>query len=268
MKRNYLPLFIVLFVLIGLLDQVTKIWAVYRLGFHNTNDFGTFAYNYIFNLGQVGIDGFPFVNPLFYKTNLEVIPKWFSFYLMLNDGAAWSILSGKPILLAMISMIMMVLFGSLWFIKYQHNLVMTFGFGMMIGGALGNFIDRWRLNVVVDFLRFTLPEDILKFPLLNDFPIFNLADAFAVSGILLIGLHLLLIELDKERKQSKKEASNKIKSLSSAPATKSSAEPISSAPDLSIDPPASQELIDEVVPEDGRAAPVEPIETASDSNKE
>ena len=204
MKKNYFILFITLVVFVGAFDQISKIWAVYSLGNHHSNTFLDFTREYLIELGPVGLNGFPYLNSIHnFKPALQIVPGWFEFYLTLNDGAAWSLLSGKPILLAMISLIMIMIFSTLWRIKYQHNFVMSIGFGMMIGGALGNFIDRWRLNVVIDFLKFSLPERVFHFPLLNDFPIFNLADSFAVSGILLIGLHLLLVELDKENKLKK-----------------------------------------------------------------
>lgn len=206
MKKNYFILFITLVVFVGAFDQFSKIWAVFSLGNHHSKSLIEFSREYFIELGPVGLNGFPYLNSIHnYKPAMQIVPGWFEFYLTLNDGAAWSLLSGKPILLAMISLIMIMIFSTLWRIKYQHNFVMSIGFGMMIGGALGNFIDRWRLNVVIDFLKFSLPERVFHFPLLNDFPIFNLADSFAVSGILLIGLHLLLVEMDKEKKLKKSE---------------------------------------------------------------
>jgi len=52
---------------------------------------------------------------------------------------------------------------------------------MIIGGALGNLIDRVRLNYVTDFLDFTL----------INYPIFNLADVFVVSGVVMLSYMLL-----------------------------------------------------------------------------
>lgn len=52
---------------------------------------------------------------------------------------------------------------------------------IIIGGALGNLIDRVRLNYVTDFLDFTL----------INYPIFNLADVFVVSGVVMLSYMLL-----------------------------------------------------------------------------
>lgn len=52
---------------------------------------------------------------------------------------------------------------------------------IIIGGALGNLIDRVRLNYVTDFLDFTL----------INYPRFNLADVFVVSGVVMLSYMLL-----------------------------------------------------------------------------
>ncbi|MPM11080.1 Lipoprotein signal peptidase [bioreactor metagenome] len=52
---------------------------------------------------------------------------------------------------------------------------------LIIGGALGNLIDRIRLNFVTDFLDFTL----------INFAIFNFADVFVILGVVLLSFMLL-----------------------------------------------------------------------------
>ncbi|MDO9535217.1 MAG: signal peptidase II [Bacillota bacterium] len=52
----------------------------------------------------------------------------------------------------------------------------------IIGGALGNLIDRIRLNYVTDFLDFTL----------INYPIFNFADVFVVLGVVVLSYFVLL----------------------------------------------------------------------------
>jgi len=56
---------------------------------------------------------------------------------------------------------------------------------IIIGGALGNLIDRVRLNYVTDFLDFTL----------INYPIFNLADVFVVSGVVMLHICFCLKEI-------------------------------------------------------------------------
>jgi len=61
------------------------------------------------------------------------------------------------------------------------KLALTF----IIGGALGNFIDRVRLNYVTYFLDFTL----------INYPIFNLADVFVIAGVVLLSYMVLFRKL-------------------------------------------------------------------------
>jgi signal peptidase II len=65
---------------------------------------------------------------------------------------------------------------------------------LLLGGAIGNFIDRiWR-NEVVDFVHVLIP--IINY----DFPIFNIADASLTIGVVII----ILFILKEERAEKKK----------------------------------------------------------------
>lgn len=52
--------------------------------------------------------------------------------------------------------------------------------GLILGGALGNLLDRLRLGYIIDFLDFRV------------WPVFNLADSAITVGIILLGIELLL----------------------------------------------------------------------------
>ena len=72
---------------------------------------------------------------------------------------------------------------------------------MVLGGAVGNLIDRLRFGEVVDFLDFDFfnislpPSKVLffNFPgfVLDRWPVFNLADSFVLIGIVFVIVHLL-----------------------------------------------------------------------------
>lgn len=99
-----------------------------------------------------------------------------------NTGAAFSILRDKQAFLILVTTIVV---GAL--IYYLMNILKTgevafkLSLAMIIGGALGNLIDRVRLNYVTDFLDFTL----------INYHIFNLADVFVVSGVVMLSYMLL-----------------------------------------------------------------------------
>ena len=116
--------------------------------------------------------------------SIKVIKNFFYITLCHNDGAAFSILRDKQILLIIITLI------ALFFIyKYMNKQDLgkydSFAFSMITGGILGNLLDRVVYNYVIDFIDFKIFG--------YDFPVFNFADCFIV-----IGVTLLLIKSIKE----------------------------------------------------------------------
>lgn len=109
--------------------------------------------------------------------SITIINNFFSLTYTNNTGAAFSILTGKRIFLIIISLL--VIFLILFYIKRNKlNKISTLAFSLVLGGSLGNLIDRLLKGYVVDFLSF-------KFFNYN-FPIFNLADSFITIGVILL----------------------------------------------------------------------------------
>lgn len=101
-----------------------------------------------------------------------------------NDGAAWNIMSGKTFTLIMISGLMIVaLFIFNHYIK-NKNTFYCLAFGFIIGGALGNLVDRIIFNYVRDFI-------FLDF--WPTFPIFNIADSFLCIGTVMLAIFLIFV---------------------------------------------------------------------------
>ena len=95
-----------------------------------------------------------------------------------NPGAAFGILAGKSWFFLICAALVVIIF-SLYNHRYSPPALVQFFMGLMVGGAIGNFIDRWRFNAVVDFLD------------LGWWPVFNFADTAIVCGGLLLMLYLL-----------------------------------------------------------------------------
>ncbi|MFC0271215.1 signal peptidase II [Metabacillus herbersteinensis] len=110
-----------------------------------------------------------------------------------NKGAAWGILQGQMWFFYIITSIVIV--GIIYYIqKYtKQQVLMGVSLGLLLGGAIGNFIDRLFRKEVVDFIN--------TFIFSYDFPIFNIADAS-----LCIGVGLLFIQMVREGKQEKEQA--------------------------------------------------------------
>lgn len=101
-----------------------------------------------------------------------------------NRGAAWSMLQGQMVLFTLITIV--VAFAVIYYLqkfgKY-HPLLGT-ALGLVLGGTLGNFIDRMFRGEVVDFIN--------TYIFSYDFPIFNIADSALTIGAILIVLYTLL----------------------------------------------------------------------------
>lgn len=114
---------------------------------------------------------------LFVGESIEVINNFFSITYVKNTGAAWSIMSSNTWIVTVISILIII--GIIFYIyKYaSKNKLEIVSLSMILGGALGNLIDRIMNGYVVDFLDFNLFG--------WDYPIFNLADTFIVIGVIL-----------------------------------------------------------------------------------
>ena len=119
------------------------------------------------------------------ENSLVLIDNFLRLYYIENRGAAFGILQGFRSLFAIITII--VLLALLIFLFKNYNkvpFIYLLSFSLLIGGTIGNFIDRVRLHYVVDFIS-------MKF-FGHDFAIFNFADVFIVIGTILISIGIIL----------------------------------------------------------------------------
>lgn len=117
-----------------------------------------------------------------------ILDNFFQFNYVENYGAAFGILEGKKVFF--IIMTLAVIVGISFFLIKNYdeiNIFLRIGISLLLGGAIGNFIDRIRFGYVVDFISFRL---IGRY----DFPVFNIADIAIVIGT---GLILILVLFDK-----------------------------------------------------------------------
>ncbi len=102
-----------------------------------------------------------------------------------NTGAAWSSFTGKNGLLAIIAIVALVI---LFFSRHHfnsHTMLGQFAFGLVIGGIMGNLVDRIVRQHVVDFLRFYIEP---RGGSVWGFPAFNIADSAICVGVTLVFL--------------------------------------------------------------------------------
>ena len=117
-------------------------------------------------------------NTMILNSSISVIDKFFSITYVQNLGAAFSILNGNRIFLIMIAIVALFIIYK-FFIKDTILTKMNiFTYSILIGGILGNLIDRIIRGYVIDYLDF----NIIGY----NFPIFNIADIAVVIGVILI----------------------------------------------------------------------------------
>lgn len=110
---------------------------------------------------------------------LTVIPDYFYITYLKNEGAAWSMLTGKTVLLELIAFaaIGILLYGMLEARKKGYRLLQI-AYAFLIAGAAGNLIDRLRFGYVRDFFEW--------YPFHYAFPVFNVADVALTIGVILL----------------------------------------------------------------------------------
>jgi signal peptidase II len=154
-------LWIILSIGIILIDQFTKLWVVGNIGPQDT---------------------------------ITIMPRILDFVYVENKGAAFSFLANKTygtIILSVISVLFCV--GVIFYmVKFKpQNKLLLCAVSMMLGGAIGNVIDRIIRGFVVDFIE-------VKF---ISFPVFNVADIAITVGAGLLILYVLLFENDKKQEE-------------------------------------------------------------------
>ena len=112
-----------------------------------------------------------------------------------NTGAAFSILSDNVVLLVGISLIALVLIYFYVLKKIEYTIKNIFIYSLLIGGIIGNLIDRVVHGYVIDYIS----VNIFGY----HFPVFNLADIFIVISVLLLFVTTFQEELCKKSKLKK-----------------------------------------------------------------
>ena len=112
-----------------------------------------------------------------------IIPGILSFTYLQNDGAAWNIFSGQMILFYLISIAAIAVVVYYLFNPKYKNWLFDTGLALVLGGIVGNFIDRLHLKYVIDMLQLDFVQ----------FNIFNIADSAITVGIVLVCIYLIVM---------------------------------------------------------------------------
>lgn len=141
-------------VFVVLLDQISKIWL------RNTLPLGS---------------------------RIEVLPGWVHLSHSLNNGAAWGMMSGQRWLLILVSVGVSIFIFKMAREYASRGVLPMLALAFILGGAIGNLIDRVLFGVVTDMIDLDTPLEALR-----AFPVFNVADSALTVGVILLMLHFLL----------------------------------------------------------------------------
>ena len=114
--------------------------------------------------------------------SLMVVPGWLAFTYTCNRGAAFGLLANETLLFVLIALVVIGVIVAYFRFLPANRPWLKLSLGLQLGGALGNLIDRLRQGFVVDFIS------------VKSFPVFNIADACIVGGVLILAYHLLLVQ--------------------------------------------------------------------------
>lgn len=143
------------------------------------------------------------------SASVPLIRDFFHFTYVENPGAAWGMFSNSRWVFMVFSTLAIaaILFYLIRF-KPKSRLLRA-SLAMIVGGGIGNMIDRTVLGYVVDFIDFKLYYPNVSFRPFSihaemyDFPVFNVADTFVCVGAGLLILYLILDTIREARKEKK-----------------------------------------------------------------
>ncbi len=115
---------------------------------------------------------------------------------VLNDGAAFSVMSGQSWLLSGVTSVLVIALSYYLLFGRLNHILGSISLSMIISGGLGNLIDRFFRG---EELFKGKVVDYIDFKIIN-FPVFNFADCLVVIGTILLALYVIF--LDKENLKS------------------------------------------------------------------
>ena len=127
---------------------------------------------------------------------IPALGEYFIFEHVHNYGAAFGILQNQSNLFAVIAVVVSVaMLVYVYRLPPEARMVRVL-LGLILGGALGNLIDRLNQGYVTDFVKMGIPG-------VYYWPNYNIADSAIVVGVIAMGLYVVLDDLRKQRQQAR-----------------------------------------------------------------
>ena len=124
--------------------------------------------------------------------------EYFVYEHVFNYGAAFGILQNQSMLFIVIAIVVAI--AILVYVRYLplDQTFVRFLLGLQLGGALGNLIDRLHQGYVTDFIKMGIPD-------VYYWPKYNIADSSIVTGVIGLGIYIIVDDIRKQRQQQPEE---------------------------------------------------------------
>ena len=132
-----------------------------------------------------------------YHETISVIDGFFNLVHVRNRGMAFGLMNrpdnGFFHLILVVAVLTAIIVLVYWFYRLRNDRgYLLLGLSLILGGALGNLIDRLRLREVIDFLDFFIGS--------YHWPSFNIADSAISIGTVWVAVNILLLKpLDNQK---------------------------------------------------------------------
>lgn len=113
--------------------------------------------------------------------SIPLIEGWIHITSTRNRGAAFSILQNQRVFFIILTSIAVIFIIYFIYKIYKEHRFFSFALALVLGGAIGNLIDRIVIGEVIDFIDLTI----------INFAIFNIADSAVTVGVTLILLYMV-----------------------------------------------------------------------------
>ena len=118
------------------------------------------------------------------QNSVEVIGSYVRLAYTTNTGAAFGLFPERTVVFTVVALLAIPLLVFSRFFICVDSLLVRFCLGLLLGGTLGNLVDRLRLGYVVDFIDVGIEQ--------ARWPSFNVADSAFVVGVAVLALYMLL----------------------------------------------------------------------------
>lgn len=125
---------------------------------------------------------------------IPVISWLFDLHYVRNSGMAWSMFEGARWIFVVLTVLVFIIIVIAVKKKWLVGKVQLISIAVILGGAVGNMIDRIATGEVVDMIRVTF----------MNFPVFNVADCFISCGAVVLAFDIIFGDMIRKRKKSGK----------------------------------------------------------------